>query len=207
MAFFLEYGEDQRFLIKVLVIIAGVAVAGVVILGLLAVKERIVYVNPSNVIGTAKVGYVPDEYVSYFGMTFIFFLGNANKYSVEEQYKSAMLLMSQQLESAVDARLMSEIKDIQQSNLSVETHPTAYYPVARGDNDMFTLSIEAIRTSYAFGQPGTPQKLLYTINCRTARTRKSDPFGLEVTNYDFKVIASGDNITAAPSAAPAVKQQ
>lgn len=199
MAFFLEYGEDQRFLIKALVIIACVAVAAVVVLGVLSVKERITYINPTGVMGTTNAGYVPDEYAVYFGMTFLYFLGNVNKYSVEEQYKSAFQLMAQKLQSAMQSTLETEMAEIKRSNMSIETATLTYSPVVRGDNDTFTLSLEAVRVSYVMGQPGKTDKLLYTINCRKARTMKSNPFGLEVTSYENKVIASGDNITAAAS--------
>jgi hypothetical protein len=192
MPFFLEYAEDNRFLLKILTIIVSVESVVIMGLGFFAVKQRIVYINPSHVIGSTHVGYVPDEAVAHFGMAFLSFVGNVNQYSVNEQYKSAYLLMSPKLQSAMKRTLESEMAEIRKSDMSIQTTPTDLK--VKGDGETFTLTIETARLSFVYGQEAKREKLVYTINCRKAGTRKSNPFGLEVTSYDNAVIAAGNNI-------------
>ena len=194
MPLFVEYGELERFLIKVLTIIVTVESLVIMGLGFLAVKQRVVYVNPSNVIGTTHVGYVPDDSAAYFGMTFIFFLGNVNEYSAKEQYKSAYLLMSPKLQSVMKRTFEGEIAEIKNSDISVQTTPITYK--VQGNGDEFTVIIEAIRKSYVYGQDAKKEKLQYTISCQKAHITKTNPFGLEVTSYENKVVAEGAAIAA-----------
>ncbi|MDA8103762.1 MAG: TraE/TraK family type IV conjugative transfer system protein [Nitrospiraceae bacterium] len=193
MSFFLEYGEDSRFLIKILALIVTIESIVIMGLGFLAVKQRIIYINPSQVVGSTYVGYVPEEMVTLFGTTFVYFLGNANQYSVGEQYKSAYLLMSPKLQSAMKRTLEGDIAEITKSDMSIQTIPTDCK--VKGDGQTFTLIIEAARLSFVYGQETKREKLLYNIRCQKAATRKSNPFGLEVTAYDNQVVAIGNNPT------------
>ncbi|MBE0427220.1 MAG: hypothetical protein IBX72_11335 [Nitrospirae bacterium] len=194
MSFFVQYGEDSRFLIKVLTIIICVETLVIGFLGLFSIKQKIVYINPSSVIGTARVGYVPDEMKAYFAMTFVSFLGNVNPHSAFEQYKAAYQLMSPKLQSAMKSNLESEIAEINKSNISIQTTPLKHK--VKNSGESATVDIEAVRISYVYGQETKKEKVLYSITCHKARTRASNPFGLEVNSYDYKVIASGDNITS-----------
>jgi type IV secretory pathway component VirB8 len=194
MSLFIEYGKDSNFIIKVLTIVICVETFVIAFLGLFIVKQKIVYINPSSVIGTSRVGYVPDEMSAYFAMTFISFLGNINPYSAFEQYKAAYQLMSPKLQSAMKSNLESEIAEINKSNISIQTTPIKYK--VKNSGESASIDIEAIRISYAYGQEAKKEKVLYNINCNKAKTRASNPFGLEVNSYDYKVIAAGDNITS-----------
>ena len=193
MSFFLEYGEDSRFLIRILTIIVTIESVVIMALGFLAVKQRIIYINPSEVVGSTYVGYVPDEMVTFFGTTFVYFLGNVNQYSVTEQYKSAYLLMSPKLQSAMKRTLEGDIAEITKSDMSIQTTPTDCK--VKGDGQTFTLIVEATRLSFVYGQETKRERLIYNIRCQKAVTRKSNPFGLEVTSYDNQVIAAGNNLT------------
>jgi len=193
VAFFLEYAEDNRFLLKILTIIVCIESLVIMALGFLAVKQRIVYINPSQVIGSTYVGYVPDEAVAHFGMAFISFFGNVNQYSVNEQFKSAYLLMSPRLQSAMKRTLESEMAEIKKSDMSIQTTPMDLK--MKGDGQTFVLTVEVARMSFVHGQETKREKLVYTIKCQKAATRKSNPFGLEVTSYDNEIIAAGNNIT------------
>lgn len=188
--FFVQYGEDNRFLIKVLTVIICVETFVISILGFFSVKQRIIYVNPSSVVGSTRVGYVPDEYMGYFANTFVFLIGNVNAHSAFEQYKAAYQLMSPKLQSAIKGNLESEITEISKSDITVQTTPLNY-KVQNSTGESAAIDIEAIRISYAYGQEAKKEKVLYTINCKKAKTRASNPFGLEVTSYDYKVISSG----------------
>jgi hypothetical protein len=147
------------------------------------------------VIGSAYVGYVPQEAAGYFGLSFISSLGNVNQYSVKEQYQTAYLLMSPRLASAMKRTLETEMVEIQKSDMSIQTTPLDVK--VTGDGEVFTISIEAARMSYVYGQETKREKLRYTLRCQKAPTRKWNPFGLEVASYDNEVIGSGNAMTAA----------
>lgn len=195
MAWFVEYGKDSRFLIRILTIIVVVQAVVIMALGFLAVKQRVLYVNPSKAIGTAYVGYVSDDSAAFFGMAFLYFLGNVNKYSVIEQYKTAYLLMSPQLQSAMKRTLDSDAADVAKSDISVETTPLTYK--VEGNGEEFAVTINTTRISYVYGQPGKEELLQYAINCRKGHISKFNPYGLEVTSYDTKTLASGGPAIAA----------
>jgi len=190
LRFFLEYAEDTRFLLRVMTLIVCVESAVIMILGFMAVRQRIVYINPSQVIGTAYVGHVPDEAAGYFALSFLSFFGNVNKYSALEQYKSAYLLMSPQLQSLMKTTLEKEIDEITRSDISIQITPTAP-PKITGDGASFTIVVDAVRRSFVYGQEAKNETLRYTIKCQKARTRRSNPFGLEVTSYDSQVVSTG----------------
>ena len=205
MNLFVGYGEDARFTIRLLTLLVAVESLVIMALGFFAVRQRIIYVNPSNVIGSAYVGYVPEEAAGYFGLSFISFLGNVNQYSVKDQYQTAYLLMSPKLASAMKRTLESDMSEIQKSDMSIQTTPLDVK--VTGDGETFSIEIEATRMSYVYGQETKREKLRYTLRCQKAPTRKWNPFGLEVTSYDNEVVASGRNITAAEESAPAASAE
>lgn len=195
MPLFVEYAEDIKFINKVLVAIVCMMSLVIMTLGFFAVRQRIVYVNPSQVIGSAYVGYVPEEAVGYFGVSFISFLGNTNQYSVKEQYQTAYLLMAPRLQSAMKPTLEQEMAEIQKSDMSIQTTPLDVKVAA--DGDTFTVDIDVTRISYVYGQETKREKLHYKLICQKTATRKWNPFGLEVVSYDNTVVATGNNIAAA----------
>ncbi len=205
MSLFVNYGDDARFVTKVLTIIIVVETLVIAFLGFFSVKKDIVYINPSNVIGTARVGYVPDDAVAFFGMAFLSFIGNVNPYSVFEQYKSAYELMSPRLQSGMLTSLNKDIKQIGSSNISIQTIPLKYTVVSSGD--IYTLNIEAVKVSYAYGQESQNLKLLYTIKCDKTTTSPVNPFGLEVLSYDWKVTEKNIGNTGAGSGAASAAYQ
>lgn len=186
MSLFVEYGKDSRYLIRILAMVICVEAAVIVLLGMAVVKGNIIYINPDNVIGTAKRGYVPDDYAAYFGMMFIHFRGNSSPATVKEQYRSAFALMSARLQSQEADILKKEANEIIGSNISLQTIPTGY--AVRSSNEGFSIDIEAMRISYAYGQEASRKIVKYLISCNKTRTTKSNPFGLEVSSYDYKVI-------------------
>lgn len=189
MPFFLDYAKDSRYLIKMLAFLVVVETFVILALGFLSIKPRVIYINPSVVVGTARVGYVPDEAAIYFGMSFISFFGNVNHLSALEQYKVSYNLMSPKLQSAMKRTLETEIKEIEKSNMSIQTIPVKA-EVKNSKDDNIVIEIEAIRVSYVYGQETKKDKILYTLSCQKTATRKSNPFGLEVVSYDSKVIAA-----------------
>lgn len=188
MPFFLDYAKDSRYLIKVLACLVVLETLVILALGFLSIKPRVIYINPSTVVGTARTGYVPDEAAVYFGTSFISFFGNVNHLSALEQYKVTYNLMSPKLQSAMKRVLEAEIKEIEKSNMSIQTTPIRAEVKASKD-DIITIEIEAVRISYVYGQETKKDRVLYTLNCQKTATRKSNPFGLEVVSYDHKVIA------------------
>lgn len=196
MPFFLDYAKDSRYLIKILTFLIVLETLVILALGFLSIKPRVIYINPSTVVGTARVGYVPDEAAVFFGMSFISFFGNVNPYSALEQYKVTYNLMSPKLQSAMKTKLENEIKEIEKSNMSIQTTPVKA-EVKKSESDNITLEIEAVRISYVYGQETKKDKILYTLNCQKTATRKSNPFGLEVVSYDNKIVATGNNVLPA----------
>jgi len=194
MPFFVEYAKDSRYLIKMLATLVVIETFVILGLGFLSIKPRVIYINPSAVVGTARVGYVPDEAAVYFGLSFISFFGNVNHFSALEQYKVSYNLMSPKLQSAMKRTLEAEIKEIEKSNMSIQTTPIKAEVKANTENAII-VEIEAIRTSYVYGQETKRDKILYTLSCQKTATRKSNPFGLEVASYDQKIIAIGDSNT------------
>ena len=85
MSLFLEYGRDRTFLIRILMVMVVMFAVTIVLIAFFAVRQRIIYINPSHVIGTTTVGYVPDDAAIYFAQTFITFLGNVNRDTALDQ--------------------------------------------------------------------------------------------------------------------------
>jgi hypothetical protein len=204
VSLFVEYGEDVKFINKMLVALVCVMAVVIMVLGVLAAKQRIIYVNPSQVIGSAYVGYVPEEAVGYFGASFISFLGNSNQYSVKQQYQTAYLLMSPRLQSAMKSTLEQEMNEIQKSDMSIQTTPLSVKVTPEGDE--FNIDIDATRISYVYGQETKREKLHYTLVCDRTATRNWNPFGLEVLSYNNTVVATGSNLTAITQDAPKTGQ-
>jgi len=193
LGYFVDYGEESRFLIKILTTLVILLTCIIVILGFLTVKQKILYINPSVITGTARVGYIPDDYVSYFAMTFVFFRGNANPYSVLEQYKTAYQMMSPRLQSAEKSALEKEVDEIQKSQMSIQTTPVSDSVKYNGDE--YIVSIKAIKVSWVYGKESSKEEINYTIVCKKSNIRKSNPFGMEVVSYDFKTRPIPDNYT------------
>lgn len=185
MSLFLEYGKDSRFLIKILTVVSCLFAVVILLLGVSIMRQNVVYINPANVIGTAKVGYIPDSSAIYFGMAFVHFLGNVSPQTVKQQYSSAFFLMSPRLQSAVLDRLRRESDEIAASNIAVQTIPTEVNITERGNNN-FTIEITASRVAYAMGREASRTTVRYTIHCSRAKINANNPFGLEVTSYDFR---------------------
>lgn len=194
MSYFVAYGEESRFIIRVLVVLVVLLSLVVALLGFLSVKQRILYINPTAIVGTARVGYVPDEYISFFGMTFLYYLGNVNPYSVLSQYKTAYQMMTPELQSVMKKTLEDEIAEIQRSQISIQTTPLSD-KIIKYDGDSYTVEVNVVRVSWVYGKEADKKQQVYTIKCRKSRTNKKNPFGLEVVSYDFKTVGSGDNIT------------
>lgn len=194
MPLFVQYGDDIKFVNRILTLIVCVMSVVIMILGVFAVKQRIIYVNPSQVIGSAYVGYVPEEAVGYFGATFLGYLGNSNQYSVKEQYQTAYLLMAPRLQSAMKHTLEQEMNEIQKSDMSIQTTPTEVQ--VAGDGGSYTVTIEAARMSFVYGQETKREKIKYKLICQKTATRKWNPFGLEVVSYDSEVVSSGKALAA-----------
>lgn len=192
MSFFVTYGEESRFIIRVLVILVICLSIVVALLGFLSVKQRILYINPTAIVGTARVGYVPDEYISFFAMTFLYYLGNTNPYSALSQYKTAYQMMAPELQSAVKKTLENEIEEIGKSQISIQTTPLSD-KIVKYDGDSYTVEINVVRVSWVYGKEADKKQQVYTVKCRKSKTNKKNPFGLEVVSYDFKTVNS-DNI-------------
>lgn len=198
MSIFVEYGKDSRFLIKILTLIVVVESVVMLVMAAYTVKQRIVYVNPNNVVGTTKVGHVPDEYAAYFGLAFLSFLGNVNSISIDEQYKTAFLLMSPQLQSNVKAVLLKDMEEIKRSNMTMQVTPLNYK--IEQQDDIYTTTIEAVRVSFVYGQETRKSLATYILKCKKGRITKNNPFGLEVVSYEIKSISDKiDNLTTAGS--------
>lgn len=194
MKFFLEYAEDTRFLMRILTGIVCVETFIIGLLGFSVIKQRIIYINPSSIIGTTNIGYVPDEMVGYFGTAFVSYLGNFNPEAVVGQYKGAFKLMSPGLQSNIRTVFEKDVKDVEVNNITLQTVPLKY-EVSNRSGDSFTIKIDALRLSYAYGQEAQKVKVLYTINCEKTRPNTYNPFGLQVTQYDFQI----DKTVPAPS--------
>lgn len=192
--FFVNLGEDQRFLIKALLVVVCILSLITMFLAYFTVNQRVIYINPGQVIGTAAVGAVPDGAVGYFAMTFLFFMGNANNISAEEQMKSAYLLMTPQLQSARTTELKENVDQIKQGDMVIQTVPLSYK--VRNNRNDYDVDIDVVRMSFVYGQPVKKERRLYTLTCQKAATRNTNPFGMEVVSYDYKVLSSGDAINA-----------
>lgn len=186
MKFFLEYAEDTRFLMRILTAIVCIETFIIGILGFSVIKQRIIYINPSSIIGTTNIGYVPDEMVGYFGTAFVSYLGNFNPEAVVGQYKAAFKLMAPGLQSNIRGVFEKDVKDVELNNVTLQTVPLKYEVSSRNENT-FSIKIDALRLSYAYGQEAQRVKVLYTINCEKTRPNTYNPFGLQVTRYDFQI--------------------
>ncbi len=186
MSLFLGFGEDAKFLIRCLVVVVcvlGVAVAG---LAYKVYNRDVLYINPSAITGTARVGYITREYAGAFGDTFVSYLGNVNKESADSQYRHAYLLMSSQLQSALQPVLRKDLEAIDSSDLSIQTVPISHDIQGNTGKD-FNITVKATRILWSRGQVGSKQTAIYTMSCQKASITDSNPFGMEVVSYDFTI--------------------
>jgi dTDP-D-glucose 4,6-dehydratase len=100
--------------------------------------------------------------------------------------------MAPKLQSAMKRTLESEMAEIKKSDMSIQT--TATDCVVKGDGETYTLTVEAVRMSFVYGQEAKREKLRYTIKAQKTVTRKANPFGLEVTSFDNEIVATGNSI-------------
>ena len=199
MSIFLGFGEDAKFLIRCLVVIVCILGVSVVGLAYKVFNRDVLYINPSAITGTARVGYITPEFAGAFADAFVSYLGNVNKESANTQYRQAYLLMSPELQSALQPVLRKDLEAINSSDLSIQTVPIKHNTEGY-TGKTFNITVNATRVSWSRGQVGSKQTAIYTIACQKASVTQTNPFGLEVISYDFKIT---NDIATDNSAPPA----
>jgi hypothetical protein len=197
LSLFLGFGDSARFLIRMLTTSLCVALITIALLAYKVFNRDVLYINPSAITGTARVGYVTAEYAGSFGEAFVSYIGNVNKESATSQYKKAYLLMSPQLQSSMHDVFLKDLNAINSSDISIQTVPLSH-EVQGNTGKTFNIMVKATRTSWSGGQAGSRQIVVYSMACQKAKITEQNPFGLEVTSYDFKIMGDAANYNAAP---------
>ena len=198
MSLFLGFGEDAKFLIRMLTAVVCVLLVAVAFLAYKVFNRDVLYINPSAITGTARVGYITNEYAGSFGDAFVNYIGNVNREAANAQYRQAYLMMSPQLQSSMQPVLRKDLEAINSSDISIQTVPLSH-EIQGNAGKTFNITVKATRISWTGGQAGSKQLVVYTMDCQKAKVTQENPFGLEVISYDFKI----SNDTAVNSVSPA----
>lgn len=184
MGYFIQYGEELRLVNRILVITVLVLAVLVVLLVFSVTGKRIIYINPSSVIGTGAPGVVTEQYVEYFARYFLYLMGNFSSKTIEDMYQQALYLMKPSLAKAVVDMLNSEINEASRSDIAIESF-IEKIDVTRSDGDGFLVKAECLRDYYAGGKLVVRKRIGYNLLIGRADFRnEKNPFGLWVVDYE-----------------------
>lgn len=184
MGYFIQYGEELRLTNRILVLIVIVLMLLVIILAFQIAGKKVIYVNPSSVVGTGAPGVVTDEYVEYFARYFLHLMGNFTSGTIEDMYQQALYLMKPSLVKSVVEMMNSEIEEASRSFLSIETY-VRNMNVERTRKGLFLVSAECLRNYYAEGTLIVRKKIGYKLLIgKTDFRNVKNPFGLWVIDYE-----------------------
>lgn len=184
---FLTYGDSVIQVNRYLIVLVAVLAATSVLLAFTATKAKYIYIDPSQITGVARVGYVPQRAVEDFASYFVSRLMNVTPEDALAQYRAAYVLMSPQLASKMKGVLEGEIKTLQTGDMFISTIPTRV-TVARSAADTFNLTVLARKDSFSFGKLTSERFLEITLVVKKTAPKELNPFGLEVQSYDYREV-------------------
>lgn len=196
MNIFVDYGEKAKFLIKLLTIIVIVQFIVIVIFAFNFSKRNIIYINPAVIMGKTQIGYVPDEYAEHVALLFINYLGNFSPLTVKKQFYNAYILQSPSLQRQTLTTLKNEANEVENGKIVVQTTPIK--TEISKNNNIYRVTVNAHRVSFISGFKTSEKEVQYVIDLKPASPTKENYLGMEVINYDYKIIrdiSSNNNIT------------